>query len=74
MSVSYSLALVRFGQLLCYADKCIVNIMKAYIEKNNLQVELKLKVLFPLQSSGPRTVVEGNESDLWIHHGGYKGR
>ena len=37
--VSPSLCLVRFGQLLCYADKCIVNIMKVYIERNNLQVE-----------------------------------
>ena len=42
-SVSPSLPLVRFGQLLydvrC-VDKRIVNIMKVYIEANNLQVEL----------------------------------
>ena len=29
-----------FGQLLRCAHKCIVNIMKVYIEKNNMQVEL----------------------------------
>ena len=29
-----------FGQLLRYADKRIVIIMKVYIERNNLQVEL----------------------------------
>ena len=38
--VSQSLPLVRFGQLLRYPDNCIVNIMKVYIERNNLQVEL----------------------------------
>ena len=34
------LSLVRFGQLLHYADKCILSIMKLYIERNNLQLEL----------------------------------
>ncbi len=34
------LPLVHFGQLLRYADKRIVNIMKVYIERNNLQIEL----------------------------------
>ena len=29
-----------FGQLLRYAHQCIVNIMKVYIERNNIQVEL----------------------------------
>ena len=29
-----------FGQLLRCAYKCIVNIMKVYIERNNIQVEL----------------------------------
>ena len=29
----------RFGQILRYADKRIVNIMKVYIVRNNLQVE-----------------------------------
>ena len=38
--VSPSLPLVSFGQLLHYADKRIVNIMKVYIERNNLQLEL----------------------------------
>ena len=40
--VSHPLHLVRFGQLLGlrYADKLIVKIMKVYIKKNNLQVEL----------------------------------
>ena len=40
--VSSELHLVRFGQLLRCADKRIVNIMKvyAYIERNNMQVEL----------------------------------
>ena len=36
LSVSPSL---RFGQLLRYAGKRIVNIMKVYIERNNLQLE-----------------------------------
>ena len=39
-SVIPSLTLVRFRQLLRYADKRIANIMKVYIERNNLQVEL----------------------------------
>ena len=42
-SVSPSLPLVCFGQLLRYSMqiyKCIVNIIKVYIERNNLQVEL----------------------------------
>ena len=40
--VSASLSLVCFGKLLRYGDKRIVNnfIMKVYIERNNLQVEL----------------------------------
>ena len=36
---SSSLHLVRFGQLLGCADKRIVNIMKVYTERNNMQVE-----------------------------------
>ena len=32
--------LVRFGQLLRSADKRIVNIMKVYVKRNNMQVEL----------------------------------
>ena len=35
-----SLCLVRFCELLRYTDNRIVNIMKLYIERNNLQVEL----------------------------------
>ena len=35
-----SLHSVRFGQLLRCAHKRIVNIMKVYIERNNIQVEL----------------------------------
>ena len=31
---------VTFGQLFRYAHKNIVNIMKGYIERNNMQVEL----------------------------------
>ena len=31
---------VRFGQLLCCAHKRIVNIMKVYIERKNMQVQL----------------------------------
>ena len=38
--VSSSLHLVCFGQLLRCADKRIVKIMKIYIERNNMQVEL----------------------------------
>ena len=40
VSIRYSLHSVRFGQLLRRAHKCIVNIMKVYIEMNNIQVEL----------------------------------
>ena len=40
MFVSQSFILVRFGQLLCNADIRIVNIMKVYMERNNLQLEL----------------------------------
>ena len=35
-----SLHSVLFGQLLCCAHQRIVNIMKLYIESNNIQVEL----------------------------------
>ena len=35
-----SLHSVRFGQMLCCAHKRIVNIMKVYIERKNVQVEL----------------------------------
>ena len=35
LSVSPSVPLVRFGQLLRYADKRIVNTMKVYIERRN---------------------------------------
>ena len=35
-----SLHSVRFGQLLRRAHKRIVNIMKVYIERNNIQVEI----------------------------------
>ena len=38
--VSLSLHWVCFGQLLRYADEHIVNIMKVYIERRKLQVEL----------------------------------
>ena len=39
---SSSLHLVRFGELLRYADRRIVVIMKLYIERNNVLVELIL--------------------------------
>ena len=39
-SVRSSLHLVRFGQLLCCADKRIVNEMKVGIERNKMKVEL----------------------------------
>ena len=35
-----SLHLVRFGQMSCFADTRIVNIMRMYIERNKMQVEL----------------------------------
>ena len=41
--VRSSLRSVRFGQLLRCAHQCIVNIMKVYIERNNIQVELMIK-------------------------------
>ena len=34
-------AFTYFGQMLCCAHKRIVNIMTVYIERNNIQVELK---------------------------------
>ena len=37
-----SLHAIRFGQLLRCAHKRIVNIMKVYIERNNVKVEFKL--------------------------------
>ena len=40
VSVRSSLNLVRFGQVFRRADKHILNIMKVYIERNNMQVEL----------------------------------
>ena len=40
MYVSSSLHSYRFGQLFRCAQKRIVNIMKVYIERNNMQVEL----------------------------------
>ena len=39
--ISSSLHSVCFWQLLLCAHKRIVNIMKVYIERNNMQVELK---------------------------------
>ena len=38
--IKSSLHSVRFGQLLRCAHKRIVNIIKVYIERNNMQVEL----------------------------------
>ena len=40
MCIRCSLHSVRFGQLLRRAHNRIVNIMKVYIERNNMQVEL----------------------------------
>ena len=40
VSVSRSLHLLSLCELLRYADKRIVNIMKVYIERNNMQVEM----------------------------------
>ena len=40
MTVSHLLPIVRFGQPLHYAHKRIVNILKVYIERNTLQLEL----------------------------------
>ena len=40
VSVLSVLHSVRFGQLLCCADKHTVNIMKVYIERNDMQVKL----------------------------------
>ena len=40
MCVRSSIHSVRFGKLLRCAHKRIVNIMKVYIEKKNMQVEL----------------------------------
>ena len=38
--IRYSLHPVRFGQLLRFSHKRFVNIMKVYIESNNIEVEL----------------------------------
>ena len=40
VGIRSSLHSVRFGQMLRCAYKRIVNIMKVYIERDNLQVEL----------------------------------
>ena len=40
VSISPSFRFILFGKLLRYADKRIVNILRVYIERNNLQVEL----------------------------------
>ena len=40
VGIRSSLHSVRFAQLLRCAHKRVVNIMKVYIEKNNIQVEL----------------------------------
>ena len=49
--VRSSLHSVRFGQLLCCAHQRIVNIMKVYIERNNMEVELiRLRKKYRLSS------------------------
>ena len=42
VGIRSSLHSARFGQLLCCAYIRIVNIMKVYIERKNMQVELIL--------------------------------
>ena len=39
----HSFVYVRFRQFLCCADKRVVNIMKVYIERNKMQVELLIR-------------------------------
>ena len=39
----HSFVYVRFRQLLRCADKRVVNIMKVYIERNKMQVELLIR-------------------------------
>ena len=52
MFLSTSLYFVRFGQLLRCAHKYVINMMKVYIERNNIQVELiRLRKKYRLYSS-----------------------
>ena len=52
-SIRSSLHSVRFGQLLHCAHKRIVNILKVYIERNNMQVEL------PFSAHGKSGMISG---------------
>ena len=56
--------------MLHYADKCIVNIMKLYIERNNLQVELirfRKNVEF-VQSDGFNVIMPTECKSLGFEH------
>ena len=62
-----SLHSVRFGQLLRCAHKRIVNIMKVYIERNNIQVELiRFRKTCRLYSR-LRLLVEGVREPLYVY-------
>ena len=59
MCVRSSIHSVRFGKLLRCAHKRIVNIMKVYIEKKNMQVELiRFRNKYHLR---PRLILRGEE-------------
>ena len=61
-----SLHSVRFGQLLRCAHKRIVNIMKVYIERNNMQVELvRFRIKYRLYSRLLLRSEEFNASDMF---------
>ena len=51
MCIRSSLHSVRFGQLLRCAHKHIVNIVKVYIERNNMQVEELIRFCTKIISS-----------------------
>ena len=57
---------VRFGQLFPCAHKRIVNIMKVYIERNNMQVEiLRLRKQYRLHSRLLLRSDEFNATDVF---------
>ncbi len=62
---------VRFGQMLRCAHKRIVNIMKVYIERNNIQVELirfrqKCRLYSRLRLRGERVPERASRTTLCL--------
>ena len=68
VGIRSSLHSVRFGQLLRCAHKCIVNIMKVYIDRNSIQVELKRfhKKNRLCQTIKVRNFLDGRVYENWL--------